>query len=133
MKKCIAISLLALICFTGIPVLAQQDSSQGGEWFCPGGRGFGRGFGKMAGTPQGQCPRGMGPRGIRAASADPLTKDQAARLLDNYIFRTGNTNLKPGEIVENGQFFEASVVNKDGTQAERMEIDRNTGLFRRIQ
>jgi hypothetical protein len=135
MKRWIAISIIALIFFIGLPVSAQQDPSQEkGEWFCPGGRGFGR----MSGTPQcqfsqGRCPRGQGPRGIRANSGEPINKDQAARLLDNYISRTGNANLKAGEIVEKGQYFEASVMKTDGSPAERMEIDKNSGLFRRIQ
>ncbi len=86
----------------------------------------------MANLSQGQCPRGFRPMGIRAASGEPLTKDQAERLLENYVFRFANPNLKPGEVVEKGAVFEATVVTKDGSLVERLEIDKNTGFFRKI-
>ncbi len=55
-----------------------------------------------------------------------------ACLLNNYVTRTGNANLKAGEVLEKGDIFEATVVTKDGSLVERLEIDKKTGMFRRI-
>lgn len=129
MKKMLAVTLFALMIFTFVPVFAQQSAApdQSG-WFCPGGRGAGR----MAGNSQNQCPRGFGPMGQRAAAIGPVDKNQAAQLLNNYVTRTGNANLKAGEVLEKGDVFEATVVTKDGSLVERLEIDKKTGMFRRI-
>ncbi|MFZ2447782.1 MAG: hypothetical protein WAW37_15615 [Syntrophobacteraceae bacterium] len=151
MRKLFAIAILALMCFAGMPASAQQDSSPNrGDWFCPGGgRGYGhmrgrmanvsddrcpwgRGRGRMANYDPSQCPRGRGPMGMRARSGEPLTRDQAARLLEDYVYRFGSANLKPGDVVEKGGVFEATVVTKEGSPAERLEIDKTTGLFRKV-
>ncbi|MCE5333484.1 MAG: hypothetical protein LLG06_02740 [Desulfobacteraceae bacterium] len=128
MKKFVAVSLLAMMFFAGMPVWAQQNAApKDGEWFCPVGRGHGR----MAGQTPGVCPRGTGPMCMKAGSGEPLTREDAARLLERYVARTGMANLKAGDIVDNGSVFEATVLTKDGALVERLEIDKNSGFFRR--
>jgi len=130
MKKIVAVTLFNLMLFASVPVFAQQNTAPdpSGGWFCPGGRGAGR----MANYSPGQCPRGFGPMGQRAAASGPVDKNQAAQLLSNYVTRTGNANLKAGEVLEKGDVFEVTVVTKDGSLVERLEIDKKTGMFRRI-
>ncbi len=129
MKKLLVFSLLALVCFTGMPAMAQQDTAPGGgDWFCPGG---GRGYGRMACATPDQCPRGLGPMGMRAKTGEPLTQEQAAKLMERYILRSRISNLKVGDIVDNGSVFEATVVTKDGAIVERIEINKETGFFRK--
>lgn len=69
--------------------------------------------------------------GMRAASGEPLNKEQAQKLLQNYVLRTRNPNLKTGELLDKGAVFEATVVTKEGSLVEKIEIDKNTGFFRR--
>ncbi len=40
---------------------------------------------------------------------------------------TGNPNLKLGDIKDEGQNFEADVVTKDNSLADKILIDKNTG------
>ncbi len=142
MRKFLALLIVGLMCFAEVPVFAQQSVAPGtGGWFCPGGGGGGRGMGwgggagRMGNYPPGQCPRGfgaMGTTGVSTASNVPLTKDQASKLLENYVLRYGNQNLKAGDVVEKGTVFEGTVTTKEGSLVERLEIDKNSGLFRRV-
>jgi len=125
MKKLFAaVSLLLLAVFFATPEIKAQSADAGtGGWVCPG---YGQGrmmrqFGK--GCPRWQCA-GMN-------QGDPLTQEQAGKLLENYVLRSGFANLKAGEMVDAGDVYKATVVTKDGSLVEELEINKKTGLFRR--
>ena len=63
-------------------------------------------------------------------SQKPIDKDQAESIVENYLKSTGNPNLKLGGIKDEGQNFEADVVTKDNSLADKILIDKNTGWMR---
>jgi hypothetical protein len=109
-----------------------------------GGRGYGYGMGPGMRGGQGYG-YGMGP-GMMGPGYDygpnqqypyaqqqpqkPIDKDQAKSIVENYLKSTGNPNLKLGDIKDEGQNFEADVVTKDNSLADKILIDKNTGWMR---
>jgi len=138
MKRTILVgAVLMLALLIGMPGLyAQQQNTppQGGQgWYCPwmgqGGpmhRGMGRGMG------QGMRCRMMGGGGMSLNKGQPVTKDQAKQLLEDYVGSANNPNLKLGEITEKGDVFEATIVTKDGSLVEKIQVDKNSGWFRNV-
>jgi hypothetical protein len=138
-------------------VVAQQQGQDYGQnynrdygprgqgWFCPwcggrsgrgsgmgpggmqgwGGQGFGRGPGMMHdGWGRGQ----YGPYGNQEPM-QPLSKNTARDLAENYV--AGNPNLKIGDVVEEDNTYIASIVTKDGSLVEKLIIDKRSGWMRR--
>jgi len=144
MKKLAIVTLVvALVIGVGAFAFAQ---SPGGYW---GGQSGGWGYGPMHMGPMMGGGYGMGPRtmgwgygpgcwgaGARSASyasaAQPLTKEGATRMLQNYVARTGNPNLKLGEITESDTTFEGKVVTKDGSFVEKLLVDKSTGWVQQV-
>jgi hypothetical protein len=130
MKNWLIASVLILTVLIGAPaIFAQSQGSQDqqGGWYCPG-----MGQGRMMHQQGGGCQM-MGPgRANAAIKGEPVTLEQARKLLDNYLVRLANPNLKAGELVDKGGNFEATIVTKDGSLVQRIEIDKNTGWFRNI-
>ena len=62
----------------------------------------------------------------------PLTREQAKQMLDNYVSSSNNPNLKPGDVTDKGDVFEATIVTKDGALVEKIQIDKSTGWFRNV-
>jgi hypothetical protein len=91
-----------------------------------GGRGMG--YGRMHGG------QGMGPfySPGQTGQASPLTQNEAQQVLTDYIKSTRNPNLKVGDVTEKEAYFEASIVTKDGSLVDRMQVDKNTGWIRSI-
>lgn len=116
----------------------QGYAPQGQGWMCPYcGRGMGHGmmhggrgmrYGRMHGCPW------MGPfyRGDQTQQPQPLTKEEAGQVLDNYLKNTHNPNLKLGDITEKDTYFEGSIVTKEGSLVDRIQVDKNTGWIRSI-
>ncbi|MCF8109149.1 MAG: hypothetical protein K9J81_09175 [Desulfohalobiaceae bacterium] len=61
--------------------------------------------------------------------AKPLQKDTARDLAQNYA--AGNPNLKAGQVTEQDHVFAATIVTRDGSLVEKLEIDKNTGWMRK--
>jgi hypothetical protein len=93
-----------------------------------GGRGYGYGMGP------GMMGPGYGPNQqypyAQQQPQKPIDKDQAESIVENYLKSTGNPNLKLGDIKDEGQNFEADVVTKDNSLADKILIDKNTGWMR---
>lgn len=125
MKRWTAIVFLLLpAVLLGTPdTRAQQSAAGANEWVCPG-----HGHGRMMRQFGKGCPMWQN---TNANTGEPLTLDQAGKLLQNYVLRSGNPNLKAGQTVDTGDVFRATVVTKDGSLVEELEIDKNTGWFRR--
>lgn len=100
----------------------------------PGTMGRGMGPGMM------QQGRGMGPGMMgqgygsgpqyQQQPQKPLEKTDAEAMVQNYLNATRNPNLKLGKLKEEGSAFEAEIVTKDGSLADKILIDKNTGWMR---
>ena len=87
----------------------------------PGYQGYygtGPGYGYGQGEQQGQQGRQL---------QKPLNKDEARQQVQNYLESTRNPNLKVGEIQEKGNAYEVNVVTKDGSLADKILVNKNTG------
>jgi hypothetical protein len=60
----------------------------------------------------------------------PLDKNDARRMAENYLKSTRNPNLHLGKIEDKGDAFEASVLTKNNSLADKILIDKNTGSMR---
>lgn len=123
-KVCLVVVLIGLL-VGGAYVEARQTGPAQGEdgWFWPG-----MGHGRML--------RDFGKGCCRSAdsavpSGEPLTMEQAGKVLNNYLVRSGNQNLKIDHLVENGDVFEATLLKPDGSADGKIEINRNNGWLRR--
>ena len=107
--------LLILAMIVGLPNLYSQ---QQGGWYCPwmGGGGMMEQGGMMTQQRAGQ----------------PVNNQQAKRLLEDYLRNRNNPNLKLGEFTEKGNVYEATIVTKEGSLVERIQVDKTTGWFRNI-
>jgi hypothetical protein len=104
-------------------------------WFCPwyrGGLGWGIGPGMMGYKGMhhhgGSMGPSYGPPGTQ--QGQPLSKDQAKALLENYLQSTNNPNLKLGDLSEKEDFYEADIVTKDGSLVDKIQVHKYTGWFR---
>ncbi len=139
MKKAMLIgSVLMLALIMSMPTLyAQQQGTQpqGQGWYCPW---MGQGGGMRHGGGMGCCMMGQGGAGQSGMMApnlnqgQPLSKEQAKQMLDNYVGYTNNPNLKLGEIADKGDLFEATIITKDGSLVDKIQIDKKTGWFRNV-
>ena len=146
MKKFVVGTFVAALVI-GVGALAFAQSP-GGYW---GGQTGGWGgwgpmhMGPMMGGGYGMGPRtmgwggygpgcwGTGYRGVSYAPAgQPLTKESATQMLQNYVARTGNPNLKLGEFTETDTTFEGKVVTKDGSLVEKLLVDKSTGRIQQV-
>ena len=93
-----------------------------GHGMGPGMMGWGRGSGAAGSMPCGGWQRaGFTPAG------QLLTKESANEILQSYVARTGNPNLKLGEVTETDTTFEGRVVTKDGSLVQKLLLDKATG------
>lgn len=134
MKKVMLIGpVLMLALIMGMPTLyAQQQGTQpqGQGWYCPW---MGQGGGMHHGRGMGCCMMGQGGMMVHNLNqGQPLSKEQAKQMLDNYVGYTNNPNLKLGEITDKGDFFEATIITKDGSLVEKIQVDKKTGWFRNV-
>jgi hypothetical protein len=126
----ISILVLALALTCTLVYAQQQGVQQQGGWTCPGMKHWGRGHhGGHQGHGMGSCGLGIG-RIMHQNQGKPMTKEQAQLIFERYVERKGNPNLKVGDVVEKGEFFEASITTREGSLVERIQMDKNTGWFR---
>ncbi len=136
----------------------QQPPQQQGQWnYCPwcgapqGRGGYGPGYGMghgmmgpgygmgpgMMGQGYGMGPGMMGPGygygrgyGPQYERQEPLNEEQAKNQVENYLSASRNPNLKLGKIEDKGNYFEAEVVTKEGSLADKIAVDKDTGAMR---
>jgi hypothetical protein len=93
-------------------------------------RGWGMGPGMMG---PGYGPRYGQPYGPRYQQPqEPLTEKDAKGMVENYLRSTRNPNLKLGKIEDKGPYFEAEILTKEGSLADKIAVDKNTGWMRSI-
>ena len=111
-----------------------------GGWYSPNcgrwqGGGYGMGSGMMGpGYGYHMGPGMMGPGygyGPQYQQPQkPLEKSDVETMVKNYLASVRNPNLKLGKIEEKGSVFEADIVTKDNSLADKILIDKNTGWMR---
>jgi hypothetical protein len=87
----------------------------------PGMMGPGYGYGYRPGYGDGQESR---------QPTKPLTKDQARQEVENYLKSTRNPNLKIGKIEEKGNDYEVDIETKEGSLANKILVNKDTGWMR---
>lgn len=123
-----------------------------GGWYCPycgrylGPEGYGMGSGMM-GRGYGMGPGmmhhgwGMGPGmmgpgygyGPQYQRPQKLLEEKDVKaIVENYLKATRNPNLKLGKIKEMESFFEAEILTKEGSLADKIMVDKYTGWMRSI-
>ncbi len=125
------------------------DMMQGGGYMGPGMmQGYGQGNmgpGMMQGYGQGEMGPGMmqGYRHMMGRGSGPgagpygyvrpplnLSVADVQGFFANWIARSGNPNLKVGQVTEKDkQTIAVDVVTKDGSLVRQFEVDRATGFF----
>jgi hypothetical protein len=92
-----------------------------GSGYGPGmmGPGYGPGYGPWYG-PQYQQPQ------------EPLNENEAKQMVENYLRSTRNPNLKLGKIIDKDTYFEADIVTKEGSLADKIAINKRTGWMQSI-
>jgi len=91
---------------------------------------WGRGPGMMGpGHGPGYGPQ-YGPR--YQQPQEPLEKKEVKGMLENYLQSTRNPNLKLGNIEDKGSYFEAEILTKDDSLADKIAVDKTTGWMRSI-
>jgi hypothetical protein len=96
----------------------------------PGMMGPGWGYGPgMMGRDWGRGPQ-YGPQYQQPRK--PLEEKDVKGMLENYLRSTRNPNLKLGSIEDKGSYFEAEIVTKDGSLADKIAVDKTTGWMRSI-
>lgn len=126
MKQAMLVGLAMAMTLTfGVPGLHAQPRStpaQAPGWYCPwmgGGNGAGRCMGGRSAT-------------VRPYQEKALSKDQAKQLLEDYLAKSDNPNLRVGDITDKGNVFEATILAKDGTVVQKIQVDKNSGWFRNV-
>ena len=77
-------------------------------------------------------PGMMGPGSGYYRSGEPLTLDQAKTAVERYITYSRNPNIKLGQITEKDTYFEAEIVTKEGSLADKLMVGKQTGWIRSV-
>jgi len=102
-------------------------SSQQQGWFCPyGSQWQGGGWGP------GMMGRGYGYGPWYQRPHEPLDKDQAKQVVENYLNSTRNPNLKLGDIEAKDDGYEAGIVTRDDSLVDKVFVDKTTGWIRSV-
>ena len=123
----------------------------GGLWFVPGLLGAHTGGGGMTGPGMmgpGQnmfeeCTEMMSrygyhqypdsPQSQKPQTGKALTQEDAISIVQNYLNQTRNPNLIIGEVeIEEGGDYLVEIVTKDGSLADKLEVDRLSGWIHSI-
>ncbi len=72
----------------------------------------------------------MGYQSYRDYQNEPLTKNDAQRVGEDYLLNWNNPNLKLGKIKETEHEFEIEIVTKDNSLVEKLLLDKHTGWLR---
>lgn len=61
-----------------------------------------------------------------------LEEKDVKEMLENYVKSTRNPNLKLGNIEDKGSYFEAEILTKDNSLADKIAVDKKTGWMSSI-
>jgi len=61
---------------------------------------------------------------------EPVTLDQARFLVNNYLYLSGDRDLRSGQIVEKDNEFHAIIISKDGVPQGTLTINKQTGVIK---
>jgi hypothetical protein len=84
---------------------------------------MGPGYGPQYGPPHG--PPYQQPR-------EPMKEKDAQQIVENYLRATRNPNLKLGKIIDKDTYFEAEILTKEDSLADKLAVDKQTGWMRSI-
>jgi len=84
---------------------------------------MGPGYGPQYGPPHG--PPYQQPR-------EPMKEKDAVQIVENYLRATRNPNLKLGKIIEKDTYFEAEILTKEGSLADKLAVDKSSGWMQSI-
>ena len=60
-------------------------------------------------------------------AGDPIDKEKAKTILEDYLNSRDRGQLQAGELTDQGVFFVAEIVTRDGDFVNRRQIDKRTG------
>jgi len=152
-RSLIALATVATLGLTALgATVTLADSADGPArpGWGPGMMGGGYGPGRMGGAyGPGMMGRGYGPGammgaagadvpcpGLAAATAnaEPLTLDDARKVVQQRLTWMGNDRLKVGKVEAKGDAaFSAEIVTLDNSLVEKLEIDAKNGLIRPVR
>ena len=123
---------LALPLVLALTIYGTDASAQMGYGMM--GQGNGKGSGMMGGgSGSGMMGPGHGQQ-YRHQNAPkyqqpqkPLSENQARKMMENYLQSQNNPNLKLGKIEDKGNAFEANILTTDGSQVNKILVDKDTG------
>ena len=61
-----------------------------------------------------------------------MTEEEARSLVTQSLKSTNNPNLKVGKISDEGEFFLAEVITKEGSLVDKVQVGKMTGWLRSI-
>ena len=104
----------------------------GGRGVGPGmmGPGYGRGPGMMGPGYGPQYGQPYGPQ--YQQPREPMKEKDAQQIVENYLRATRNPNLELGKIIEKDTYFEAEILTKEGSLADKVAVDKSTGWMHSI-
>ncbi|MDX9861241.1 MAG: hypothetical protein RBS99_10025 [Rhodospirillales bacterium] len=154
-RSLIALATVATLGLTALgATVTLADSADGPArpGWGPGMMGGGYGPGMMSGNGPGagmmgmMMGGGMGPAmmgaagadvpcpGLAAATAEPLTLDDARKVVQQRLTWMGNDRLKVGKVEAKGDAaFTAEIVTLDNSLVEKLEIDAKSGFMRPVR
>lgn len=62
-----------------------------------------------------------------------LTKKDAKKAAEDYLYHYDNTNLKVGKAKEKVDYFEIEIVNKDNDLVDKLIVDKQNGWMKSIR
>jgi hypothetical protein len=94
------------------------------------GPGYGRGYGMMGPGYGPQYGKPYGPP--HQQPREPMKEKDAQQIVENYLRATRNPNLKLGKIIDKDMYFEAEILTKEDSLADKLAVDKQTGWMRSI-
>jgi hypothetical protein len=61
-----------------------------------------------------------------------MKEKEAQQIVENYLRATRNPNLKLGKIIDKDMYFEAEILTKEDSLADKLAVDKQTGWMRSI-
>lgn len=117
----------------GVPGLVLAPFLAGG---CMAGGNAGEGFGPGSGAAGQERSSPQQPRGWHCmefpVGAQPVTRDQAAQILQAHVRTVGNPILRVGGVTEFEAYYETQIVTKDGSFVEKVWVDKRSGWMRSV-
>lgn len=98
-----------------------------------GGTGLGM-MGQGSGMMMDQGMMGTGIGTAPCGTEKDLTADDVKKVLEGRLAWAGNKRLKVGEVTtKDDETYVATIVTKDNSLVQRLEIDRKTGIARSVE